>query len=264
MKRLLAPFLCVAIILSTSSPGYSWGDEGHKIVVDLAWNYLNESTRQAIHDLIGDKSLSSYGSWADDYRRDHRDTGPWHYVNISLRSDAYLASRDCPHECVVSKIHDFTAVLADKSASPDKRKEALLFLIHFVGDIHQPMHAVAEAAGGNQVKVMFLASDHCGEYMCNLHGVWDTSLIEHTRRSESDYVAYLERMIKEEGLESKATGTAEDWANESLAAARSAWPPTPMLGQDYYQQNIKIVDQRLALAGLRLARLLNQAMGRTE
>ena len=90
-------------------------------------------------------------------------------ANIPLGS-TYNASRDCPppRRCVVEKIADFIKVLTDKKASREQRAEALKFVVHFVGDIHQPMHATKESEGGNGVHVLFLRSDRCGPYDCNL------------------------------------------------------------------------------------------------
>jgi S1/P1 Nuclease len=261
MQRLTSAVLSMAMLFSLTAPAFAWGTEGHRIIVDIAWDHLTDPTKQAIQQLMVDKHLADYASWADDYRRDHRETGPWHYVNIPMSSPGYDATRDCPHECVISQIHEFTTELADKSLPVEKRREALFFLIHFVGDIHQPFHAVAEARGGNEIKVNFLGADQCGSYTCNLHGVWDTSLIEHAGLTESDYVVHLEKLIKDQNLTLKANGTPEDWANESLVAAKTAWPQSPNLGPEYYETNIKVVDQRLALAGLRLATVLNRMLG---
>jgi hypothetical protein len=90
---------------------------------------------------------------------------------MAKHNDARL---DCalPDSCLVLKINDFVKVLTDKNAPRDQHAEALKFLVHFVGDIHQPMHAVKEAKCGNGVRVRFLGDDRCGRYECNLHGVY--------------------------------------------------------------------------------------------
>ena len=87
-------------------------------------------------------------------------------------------------------------VLTDKNATRDQRAEALKFIVHFVGDIHQPLHAVKEAAGGNGIRVRFLGGDRCGSYDCNLHGVWDTSMILHTGLNRQEYADHLEELIR--------------------------------------------------------------------
>ena len=144
------------------------------------------------------------------------------------------------------------------------RIEALKFLVHFVGDIHQPLHSVDEARGGNDIHVVEFGSPQCGKGPCNFHFVWDIALIEHTGLSEQDYVARVEQLIASRNLQGKATGTPEDWANESFRVAQKVWlNEGGAVDEAYYQANIGVVDERLALAGLRLAGVLNEVLGKT-
>lgn len=244
---------------------WGWGFEGHRIIAIVAQDHLNETTKIMIQSLIGNNHLYSIASWADDIRRDRPETGTWYYVDNPFGS-TYDASRDCapPRSCVVEKIGEFAKTVADKIAPHEQRTEALGFLVHFVEDIHQPMHAAAEAAGGYAVRVCFLGSDRCGRYECNLHAVWDTSLIAHTGLDPHDYADRLERVIKAENLTGQNGGTPEEWANESLRLAQRAWVPDEAdLGETYYREQIKIVDRQMALAALRLAKLLNDSIGKT-
>jgi hypothetical protein len=222
LRRALSVFVVVFVLLPTFCWG--WGREGHQVIATVAEDHLNETTKVMIQSLIGNNHLYSIASWADDIRRERRDTAPWHYVNIPLGS-TYNASRDCPppRSCVVEKISDFIKVLTDKKASREQRAEALKFVVHFVGDIHQPMHAAKEAEGGNDIHVRFLSSDRCGPYDCNLHGVWDTSMILHDRLKPGDYAERLEELIKSEHLAGQDKGTPVQWANGSLRLAKAAW-----------------------------------------
>jgi len=243
---------------------WGWGREGHQVIATVAEDHLNETTKVMIQSLIGNNHLYSISSWADDIRKDHRETGPWHYVNIPLGS-AYDASRDCPppNSCVVQKIEEFLKVLTDKNASREQRGEALKFVVHFVGDIHQPMHAAKEAEGGNGVHVRFLENDRCDPYDCNLHGVWDTSMILRAGLKPDDYAERLEKLTKSEHLAAQDGGTPEQWANESVRLAQTAWVQDGAnLDEGYYQREIKVVDRQMALAGLRLAKLLNDTIGK--
>jgi hypothetical protein len=163
----------------------------------------------------------------------------------------------------VDRIESFKKVLSDSNASRDDRIEALKFLVHFVGDVHQPMHAIGEAAGGNGVAVTEFGSQQCGRHACNLHGAWDTGLIEHTGMGRDAYVAHLEKLISDEHL--TASGNPEDWANESHGDAQSAWVADgAQIDEVYYQKEIKVVDRRLGLAGLRLAAIMNEAFAQVE
>jgi hypothetical protein len=251
----------IAVLLSTLAWG--WGRDGHRIIATVAEDQLNETTKVMIQSLIGNNHLYSIASWADDIRPERRDTAPWHYVNIPLGS-TYNASRDCPppRSCVVEKISEFVRVLMDKKAPREQRVEALKFVVHFVGNIHQPLHAAKEAKGGNGIHVRFLGDDRCGPYDCNLHGVWDTSMILHAGL-KPDYAERLEELIKSEHLAGQDGGTPEQWANESLRLANAAWVQDGAdLDEQYYQKEIKVVDRQMALAGLRLAKMLNETIGK--
>jgi uncharacterized RmlC-like cupin family protein len=260
-KRLLT----ITVTFLLSSMCWGWGREGHQIIATVAEEHLNETTKVMIQSLIGNNHLYSIAAWADEIQRERPETGPWHYVNIPLHSPGYDAQRDCspPRSCVVEKIRKFSRILVDKSASREQRAEALKFLVHFVADIHQPLHAVKEAKGGNDLRVQFMDSNRCGRYSCNLHGVWDTSMILYTGLKRAEYLERLESRIKAQNLAKLAGGTPEQWANESLQVARKVWVQNGAnLDDTYFNDNSKHVDQQMALAGLRLAALLNSTLGK--
>src|SRR6185437_5219976 len=147
-----------------------------------------------------------------------------------------------------------------RRASRGDRIEALKVLVHFVADIHQPLHAVGRAHGGNDIYIVQFGSSRCGSRPCDLHGTWDFGLIERTHQRGSEYVELLEKLITSQHLERQAGGNPEDWANESFRIAHEVWlNDGEAVDESYYHRNIPMVDQRLALAGLRLAQLLNDA-----
>ncbi len=261
MPKKSVAVLLVFLVMCPAS--FGWGHEGHQIIGTVAEDHLDETTKVMIQSLLGNSHLYSIASWADDVRRERPDTKAWHYVDIPM-GGKYDASRDCalPDSCVVLKINDFLKVLTDKNAKRDQRAEALKFIVHFVGDIHQPLHAVGEAEGGNGVRVRFLGDDRCGRYDCNLHGVWDTSMILHTALNRQEYSQHLEELVLRQKLGSEDGGTPEQWANESQRLAQAAWVQDGAnLDENYYQKEIKLVDRQMALAGLRLAKLLNDSIG---
>jgi hypothetical protein len=277
MRRVLTLSAAViALTLLIPSTLVGWGHEGHEIVASLAQTCLTENAKAGIRSLIGDASLASISNWADDVRPDRDETYNWHFVDIPKDASGFSDERDCflpnsrhkgsatdHHNCVVDRIEIFKKVLSDSNASRDDRIEALKFLVHFVGDVHQPMHAIGEAAGGNGIAVSEFGSTECGRHSCNLHGAWDSGLIEHTGMGRDAYVAHLEKLISDEHL--SATGSPEDWANESHGDAQSAWMADgAQIDEVYYQKEIKVVDRRLALAGLRLAAVLNEAFAQMQ
>src|SRR5215831_6490007 len=273
MKKLVA---IVALLALISSQVLAWGTKGHAVVAALAYSRLTPVTKKNIRQLLGDDNLAAIASWADQVRRDRDESYGWHFVDIPKDAPGFDEARDCyrpqdkhanaandHHNCVVDRIEMFRAVLADENASKKDRVEALKFLVHFVGDLHQPLHAVEEGRGGNDFKVTVFGSDRCGNYPCNLHGAWDYSLIEHAGLTEEDYLRHLQDLIRDNQLETRAGGTAADWANESHLAARQILDENAAaLDEAYYQANISLVDERLALAGLRLAALLNDSLGK--
>lgn len=271
MQRHLA--VCAAF-LALSIPSLAWGPEGHRVVADVAANHLNAAARRQIRDLLGNDDLAAISTWADEIRNERRETFFWHFVDIPWNANGFSDSRDCSraadprspqiqdrHECVVDKILEFQRILSDRNAGRLQRTEALKFLVHFVADLHQPMHAIGEARGANDIHITEFGNRDCGGRPCNLHFLWDMGLIEHARRSEPDYVTLLEKLISEANLQNRATGTPEDWANESFKVAHQVWlNDGESVDEHYYRQNIGILDERLALAGLRLANLLNCAL----
>jgi hypothetical protein len=139
---------------------------------------------------------------------------------------------------------------------------ALKFLVHLIGDIHQPFHALGDARGGNDIQLNFMGSTQCGTYRCNLHGVWDEGLIEHEGLSEKKYTEHLVQEINENHWERMAGGSPSAWADVSHHYAVQAELPTgALITRAYVAEESKVVDAELALGGLRLARVLNRILG---
>lgn len=259
VKRILGVFVA-ALLLCTAALG--WGKDGHRIIAAVAENYLDETTKVMVQSLIRNNHLYSSATWADEVKRQRPETRAWHYVNIPF-GKTYDAKRDCgkPKGCVVTQIDAMVRVLMDKKAPREQRAEALKFLVHFISDIHQPMHGAKEAAGGNGVHVTFGGSKYCGRYECNLHGVWDTSIIRRTGLRQPEYVERVERIIVADKL--AGGGTPEAWANESVKVAESAWVEDgAALDDEYYETSVKVVDRQMALASVRLAQMLNKTLGK--
>jgi hypothetical protein len=271
MTRRIASWLAVALLVwSVPTRLFGWGRDGHAITAALAEAHLTEGARLGIKALLKDQSLASIASWADEVRPQRDETYNWHFVDIPT-SAAFDEERDCyrpndnhagaqtdHHNCVVDRIGMFKQVLMRRSASDTERVEALKFIVHFVADVHQPFHAIGEAKGGNGIRINEFGSSQCGEHPCNLHSAWDTGLIAHTNLSQQEYVQHLEQFISQQHL--TAGGQPDDWANESHEYAQAAWlSDGEQVDENYYKSQIKVVDTRLALAGLRLAALLNDA-----
>lgn len=273
MKKIVAIFLLATLLPSQL---LAWGPKGHAIVADIAVSRLTPAAKKNLQLLLGDDSLASIASWADSVRKERDESYDWHFVDIPKDAAGFSEERDCfrpqdkhkdaltdHHNCVVDRIEMFQKILGDEKASRADRLEALKWIVHFVGDLHQPLHAIDEARGGNDIKLAVFGSPKCGDYDCNLHWAWDTLLLEHTGYSEEEYVGRLNMLIAQKQMENQASGTPVDWANESHLQARHIIEEKPAaIDEAYYQANIELVNQKLALAGLRLAAVLNDTLGR--
>jgi S1/P1 Nuclease len=264
--------LAVAFLSMLSpSAGWAWGKEGHRLTGLIAEQYLTPAARAKVAELLGSETLADVAPWADSYRTEHPETGKWHYVNIPSSEAKYDRDRDCPmagtdskspwRDCVTDRILFFEQRLRDTSLSREERAIALKFLVHFIGDIHQPFHALADARGGNDIAVTFLGSGTCGRYNCNLHGVWDTSLIDDQGLTEAQYRDRLREEIKQRHWDQEANEDPARWANRSHALAVKALVPTgSSVTEEYVRKEATVVDEQLALAGLRLAHVLNSIL----
>lgn len=276
-----------AVMLSLAAPlAMAWGPEGHAIVADIAQHRLDPLAAAQVAELLkleGLDRLDQISSWADAHRKEMPGTGGWHYVDIPLTADAYDASRDCVQgDCIVARLEQSTRTLADKSAAPAARLEALKWVVHLVGDIHQPLHAVDNHdKGGNTVQVQFFGVG------TNLHSVWDGRVIEHELGLQLgpnysiDHAAVQAAAMKLDAQITPAERaqwapasslTTLDarvvaWANESHRYAQQVAytdlaKPSGMAWSERYQAKAwPVIRERLEQGGVRLAEILDEALG---
>jgi hypothetical protein len=236
-----------------------WWDLGHRVVARLAETRLTPHTRAAVRDILDGQSLADASVWADNIRNYRHDADRLHYVNIPLGDTAYTPRRHCPGgQCVIAAIEHEREVLADSAAPAGVRAEALRFLIHFMGDLHQPLH-VADASdrGGNDRLVTFLG------HPTNLHKVWDGELLDSSGVTEGQYVGYLMHKMDSLDLGALERGTVVDWAMEGhRIAVEHAYrlPAGGRIGWAYVRANRPVIDHALIAAGVRLAKVLNDAL----
>ena len=270
MRKLLAA-LTLALLL-TPSPAHAWWEKGHRLVGRIATDHLTPVARRNIAALLGTESLADVAAWADVYRPLETQTSGWHYVDIPGDSDVYSRDRDCPlqptvkagsrndvwRDCVTDRILFFEARVGDKELDPADRAIALKYLVHFVGDIHQPLHATNVEVGGNLIPVTAFGSPGCStSSKCNLHNIWDGYLIDHRRLTDAQYLARLESEIRTQKLTAGSTDPVV-WTNESKVLADAAIvAKNADIDEAYFTREIPVIDRRLELAGLRLAAVLN-------
>lgn len=250
----------LGLTLLLSPPAWAWGPEGHEIVASIALRELSPAARSQVASLLGSDAMMVHeASWADEVRTQRPETGPWHYVDIPLRAPGYDAARDCADgNCVVAQIDAARHVLGDKHAVPGARQEALRFLIHFVADVHQPLHAVDNNdRGGNQVYV------ELGADRTNLHHVWDTQVVQALGNGEDEIADELDHAVTPQQRKEWDAGTPADWANQAHAMARDVIYPV-MGGHNHVRMPLNyphlaepLTRLQLSRAGIRLAWILN-------
>jgi hypothetical protein len=260
--------VAASAIDATAHPALAWGPVGHRVIARLAEKQLTPEARAAIAALLEPgESLADASLWADLHRRDYPKSAPWHYVDVPLDEPRYhsVFSGDRPDRgYVVDKIHDFKVIVADRDRPIAERRIALRFLIHFVEDLHMPMHVGDNRdKGGNTTQVRFF------DRGTNMHSLWDSGMIEHVNPEVDAWLADLATLDSADGRLRAAKGTVEDWATESLLAARRAYqvPETgkrlksgQKLGDAYLKANLPTLRDRLYLASVRLAFVLNSTL----
>ena len=258
----LATAFTLAAMLLPARTAFAWGRAGHRAAARLAESRLSPAALAAIRGLLEEgESLADASTWADEVRRSYAGSGPWHYVNVPI-SEPHYDARFCPKGgCVVSKIGDFRKVLADRDAPRAERQKALRFLVHFVQDMHQPLHVGDNKdRGGNGTQVRFFGKGS------NLHRVWDSGLLDRGHGNEADLLARISALANAEDAKGWTSGTTEDWADESLQAARRAYGLADLeeplrkgskLGEDYQAIHLPVAETRLAQSGVRVAAILN-------
>ena len=238
--------------------------------------------------------LDEASSWPDAWRPTHQETSPWHFVDIPLDKTAFDDARDChldaknqpttERTCIVAKIPEFAKTLADKSQGDARRVEALKFLIHFVGDITQPMHAEdkydangKDDHGGNFVKLPYY-----GQPQTNLHAIWDQAVPEKhygwpivqppdyaydhvaARTAAKDMDARISRKDRarwgKSGMLARLPALTVEWANETHALAPAAYANVPMPEDDYQAYAWPIAEVQMQKASVRIAELLNEIL----
>jgi S1/P1 Nuclease len=250
----------------------AWGREGHRLTALIAEQYLTPETRAAVAELLHHETLADVAPWADSYREEHPETAPWHFVDIPKSAAKFDRQRDCPvssvdpkspwRDCVTDRILYFEGRLGDTSLSAKERAMALKFIVHLIGDVHQPFHTFADDRGGNGIAVTFLGNRQCGTANCSLHIVWDDSIIEEQGLTEKKYTERLLQEIKDNDWRHLDGGEPTTWANISHHYAMDALAPNgALITHEYVAEEAKVVDAELALGGLRLARALNRILG---
>jgi S1/P1 Nuclease len=254
----------VAGLLLFVIPTFAWGPVGHSLVARIAESQLTPAARARVQGILGPgRTMASVASWADEVRSTLKETGAWHFVDIPIGQARFDATRDCPKgDCVIAQVSRLRGVLGDPAASAGDRREALQFLIHFIADMHQPLHSADNHdRGGNTVEVQF--HDH----RTNLHSLWDSGLLDRLGGEEQIFLALSQEAARRR--KGWAKGTVIGWAEESHAVGRKVvYGKLPKAGDGgvvtidagYEAMAAPVLREQLERAGARLAMMLNEEL----
>lgn len=294
MRRWFLPLICLFLLSLAPGRASAWGFSGHRIVAEIAYQRLEPDVKLKVDALVGaagEPSLAEASTWPD--RALYQDEGEselyrfstkFHYVNFS--TELPISYDNIAPACVVNSsdgelngcalfaIEGYRSVLESQGADELARWEALLFIVHFVGDIHQPLHAGrTEDRGGNLFRVSLPASlaakyrrllDKKQRKWVNLHKVWDNLLVEELGTNWKSTAKRLNDEITDEEAATWAKASSADWVIESARMAEDHAYDGPKKGRQirvsYVTANKARVEKRLKMAGVRLAAMLNRAL----
>lgn len=269
MKRIFTQKLLLLILVFTLShssfASWWWGMTGHRVVGEVAERYLTPKAKAAIKAILGDESLAMAANWADFIKSDtsFNYLSPWHYIDLKggLTHDEVInILKPDTGINLYAKMNFIIRELKKKDLEKNKKIMYLRLLIHFVGDLHQPLHVGGrqEDQGGNRVRVIWFSDS------TNLHSVWDEKLVEYQKLSYTEWANAISHTTKQQRLDWQK-GPIVEWFYESYKIAQDIYAgitrPNQRLTFRYNFDHIETVNQQLLKGGVRLAGLLNQIFG---
>ena len=256
-KKFTALALCLITGSLTSLPALGWGQTGHRITGAIAQRYLAPNASAAIAELLPDESLAEASTYADEMRSDpdpfwQKVSPPYHYVTIPKGKHYHDVGAPEQGDAVTA-LEQYTLTLQDPKASRADKQLALRFVVHIIGDLHQPLHAGnGTDRGGNDVKVRFFWEDS------NLHRVWDSQMLDQRQLSYTEWTDMLDAKITPAQIRAWNSIDPLVWINESIVYRDALYPENANdMSYDYLYTHLPDAKQRLQQAGIRMAMYLN-------
>jgi hypothetical protein len=243
-----------AFAAAVPAPVLAWGKTGHRATAAVADRHLSGLARAHVKQILGVESLNEASTWPDEMRSNpdpfwQKTASPWHYVTVG----GFAYDEAPPVGDSVTALERFSAVIRDQNASRADKQLALRFIVHIIGDLHQPLHAGRPGdRGGNDVKVSWFGRS------TNLHAVWDSALVDEEQLSYSEWAERLNRHTSPEQVIGWWVENPIVWIAESAQIRDTIYPRSPELGYDYVYRHTPTVKRRLAQAGVRMAAYLNR------
>lgn len=248
--------ILLALLLPLCSFGNFWGETGHRVTGHIAQNHLTGKAKRILNDLLDGHSLAFVSTYADEIKADrsYSKFSAWHYVNYPLGM-RYEDSEKSEYGDIVTAIEECIRVVKNKDSSRADRVFYLKMLIHFIGDLHQPMHASrAEDKGGNDIQVQWFGQGS------NLHRVWDKNLIVSYGMTYTELANELDRGVSRKERKKIQEGSIYDWVDESHEICGTLYESVEVgekLGYRYTYDYNDLLFEQLQKGGLRLAKVLN-------
>lgn len=256
MNNIFRRLLVAVALLPAALHGFAWGQKGHDVTACIAERHLTPATKAAVDSIFGGRSLVYWANWLDNasHTPEYAYTKTWHYRNVDA-DKTYFSQPKHPDGDIVEGIRYSILVLSDSTQTHGNRSLALKMLTHFLGDLHQPMHlGHATDYGGNTVKVKYFGRN------ANLHGVWDTSLVESARKwSYTEWADQLDRLSPPQEV-ILLSGNVDDWAQRKVEEAALIYEETPDGTEFSYDEVARwtpVIEDSFLTGGLRLAHILN-------
>ncbi len=283
--------LCALLALSLAPGALAWGPEGHRMVGEIAERYLNPKAQPRVLDLpeadrladgqpSGRHTLGEVANWADEIKDTDwgKRRGSWHYDDVPLCRAAEYSKYCRSVRCASAQLARQVEILGNERARTRQRNEALKWVVHLVGDIHQPLHAANRGdRGGNRVQVSFFGERDNPPYgTVNLHAIWDVHMVRRLVAGRGGESAVVSAPIADSDRNAWEKGSISGWIDESHRIARdTVYPLLPVaascsnkivdvvaIGEAYYSKAAPVIEIQIRKAGVRLARVLNETLGR--
>ena len=257
-NRTCAVALSAVMALCAATPAFGWGQTGHRVTGAIAEQNLSPLSQAALMELLPHGSLAEASTHADEMRSNpsefwQKTASPWHYVSVPEGKEYHEVGAP-PQGDAVTALKQFTETLKSKTATIDEKRLALQFIVHIVGDLHQPLHAGnGTDRGGNDVKVRFFWQDS------NLHRVWDSQMLDQRDLSYTEWTEWLTKTITSQDIRDWATTDVMVWIKESTEIRDTIYPENANnMSYDYLYNHLPTAKKRLQMAGIRIAMYLNE------
>lgn len=259
MKNILILSCCLFCVFVYSKDSEEWGQTGHRVTAEVAQNHLADNARKEVDRLLNGRSMAMVSTYGDEIKseRSFDKYRPWHYANVPF-DKTYSEITPNPDGDIVQAIEHCIAVLKDENSNDEDKAFYLKLLIHFVGDLHQPLHlGLEEDRGANDIRVTWFNENS------NLHRVWDSDMINSYQMSYTELTQNLPKLSADE-IQQIQYGSLLDWVEEIRVLTREVYKSAAnndRLGYRYMYDHFETVRVQLQVGGIRLAKILNDVFG---